>query len=36
MNEAWKIPGLIRGGGNVFEDLGYPDADAHLLKDQSL
>ena len=23
---------IERGGGNVFEDLGYPDADAHLLK----
>ena len=23
---------IERGSGNVFEDLGYPDADAHLLK----
>lgn len=23
---------IERGSGNVFKDLGYPDADAHLLK----
>ena len=27
--EGMKIE---RGSGNVFKDLGYPDADAHLLK----
>lgn len=29
--EADEI-GIERGGGNVFADLGRPDADAHLLK----
>ena len=29
-----KVEGtkIERGSGNVFKDLGYPDADAHLLK----
>ena len=30
-----KETSIRRGTGNIFADLGFPDADTHLLKAQS-